>query len=68
VGVENPPAFAWGNSSVADWLDDIRTRIGKIQIGEKRKKLEALEERLNKVISPELRAKMELDAIAAELS
>lgn len=66
LAVESPPAFEWGGYPVSDWFNDIRTRIGKIQIGEKRKKLEALEARLNAIISPELRAKMELEAIAAE--
>ena len=67
LGVENPPDFTWGDFPVADWLEDLKLRIGKIQIAVKRKKLEALEERLGKIISPELRAEMELEAIASEL-
>ncbi len=67
LGIEAPPEFTWGNSSVADWVDDLKTRIAKIQIGAKKKKLETLESRLNLIISPELRAKLELEAIAAEL-
>lgn len=67
LGVENPPEFVWGNSPVADWIEDLKARIGKIQIAVKKKKLEALEGRLNAIISPELRAKLELEAIAAEL-
>ena len=61
------PDFIWQNFSVADWLEDIKTRIDKIQIADKRKKLETLEKRLNKVVSPELRAEMELEAIEEEL-
>lgn len=61
------PAFTWCGFSAADWLADIKTRIDKVQIASKKKKLEELEKRLNAVISPELRAQMELDAIAAEL-
>lgn len=61
------PRFEWGGSSVDDWLHDIRLRIGRLQLADKRKKLEALESRLNAVVSPELRAKLELEAIAAEL-
>lgn len=41
--------------------------MDKIQIQDKRKKLEKLESRLEKIITPELRAKMELEAITAEL-
>jgi hypothetical protein len=67
LAVDNPPKFEWGGYSTADWFSDIRTRIGKIQIADKRKKLEILETRLNAIISPELRAKMELEAIASEL-
>lgn len=67
LGVDAPP-FTWSGFSVSDWLSDIRTRINRIQIDSKKKKLAALEERLNKIISPELRAEMELEAIAAELS
>ena len=66
LGIEAPP-FTWSTFKVSDWLQDIKTRITKIQIFDKKKKLESLEARLNKIISPELRAKMELDAIAAEL-
>ena len=64
--VESPP-FEWTGFSVKDWLEDIKTRIDKLQIQSKKKKLETLENRLNKIVSPELRAQMELDAIAAEL-
>lgn len=67
LGVDNPPDFTWSNFSLQDWLEDLKTRLTKIQIATKRKKLETLEERLNKVISPELRAQMELDAITSEL-
>lgn len=67
LGVDNLPPFVWGNSPVADWLADIKTRLDKLDVAAKRKKLELLEERLNKIVSPELRAKMELEAIASEL-
>ena len=65
--IEAPP-FMWLGFSVEDWVDDIKTRIAKIQISSRQKKFEMLEERLNKIISPELRAKMELEAISKELS
>lgn len=68
LGVENAPQFTWMSFTVADWIEDIKTRIAKIQIATKKKKLELLESRLNAIISPELRAEMELEAIAGELS
>ena len=67
LGVESVPDFMWDNSSVVDWLADIKSRINQVQIASKKKKLEALEARLNAVISPELRAEMELEAIEALL-
>lgn len=67
LGVENPPEFTWNGFTLKDWLDDLKAKIAKIQIESKKRKLAALEERLNKVISPELRAEMELEAIEAEL-
>lgn len=66
LGVE-APAFTWSGYAVSDWLSDLKLRINKIQIASKKKKLETLETRLNAIISPELRAQMELEAIASEL-
>jgi hypothetical protein len=68
LGVENPPPFKWNGFSLEDWLEDIKTRINKIQIAAKKTKLADLENRLNKIISPETRRKMELEAIAKELA
>lgn len=61
------PSFTWAGYPLEDWLSDIKSRIAKIQIATKRKKLEVFENRLNSIISPELRAEMELEAIASEL-
>jgi hypothetical protein len=66
MGVE-APAFTWDGFKVADWIEDIKARINKVQIVSKKTKLEELEARLNKIISPELRAELELEAIAGEL-
>ncbi len=66
MGVE-APAFTWNGFSVADWIEDIKARVSKVQIASKQIKLEELESRLGKIISPELRAELELEAIAGEL-
>ena len=66
LGVDAPDFQIQGYSS-EDWISDIKDRIAKIQIATKRKQLEALETRLNGLISPELRAQLELQAIEAEL-
>lgn len=59
--------FVWDGYSFEDWQHDIKLRINKLQIDSKKKKLAALESRLDKVISPELKQKMELEAIEKEL-
>lgn len=68
LGVDDVPSFTWSGFSVADWVEDIKTRIDQIQIASKKKKLETLESRLSAIISPELKAELELQAIADELS
>lgn len=67
LAVENPPAFMWSGYTVGEWLDDLKLRVAKIQITAKRNKLDALEGKLNAILSPEQKAALELDAIAAEL-
>ncbi len=66
--VTQPPSFEWNGFSSTDWLDDIELRINKSQITAKKKELEQLESRLNSIISPELRAQMELEEIERQLS
>jgi hypothetical protein len=66
LNVDTVPDFQWDGYTVAEWLEDIKTRINKVQIAAKRSKLE-LESRLKKIISPELQAELELEAIAGEL-
>jgi hypothetical protein len=69
LGLDTPyPDFTWLGFGVSDWIEDIKVRVSRIQVNVKQAKLEALEKRLNSVISPELRAQMELEAIANELS
>lgn len=66
-GLESPPEFTWDGFTVDQWLNDLKLKITKIQIVTEKEKLEALEKRLNKIISPEKRAEIELEAIEAEL-
>ena len=65
--VKDAPDFDWAGFSVEDWISDIKARIDKIQITSKKKSLEKLEKRLNAIVSPELRAEMELQSIEEEL-
>ena len=59
--------FSWLGFKADEWKSDFQTRINQIMIQEKRKELAELEARLNAIISPELRAEMELEAISAIL-
>lgn len=59
--------FRWMGFTFEDWASDVKTRIDKIQITNKKKDLEILEGRLDKILSPELKAQMELDAITKAL-
>lgn len=59
--------FEWHGYSTETWKVDIQARINKIQIEKKKKELEALEKRLDNILSPELKAEMELEAIMKEL-
>lgn len=65
LGVDTP--FSWHGYSTDQWRLDIQARIDKIQIEKKKKELEALEKRLDAILSPELKAEMELEAITKEL-
>lgn len=67
LGITTPPPFTWQGHSYDDWLHDLRLRVAQIQISQKRDQLKTLEERLNAIITPELRAQMEIDAITKEL-
>jgi hypothetical protein len=56
--------FTWLGFTVDEWKSDFQTRVNQISIQEKRKELAEIEARLNAIISPELKAQMELDAIS----
>ena len=53
----------WLNYSIDDWKEDLKTRIDQLQIDKKEKELEELDARVNKLVSPEQRRAMELEAL-----
>lgn len=59
-----PYEFTWLGFKIDEWKDDFQTRVNQISLKEKVKELAEIESRLNAIISPELRAKMELEAIS----
>ncbi len=65
LGTEIP--FRWIGFTFEAWVTDIKTRVAKVLITDKKKALEILESRLDKVLSPELKAQLELESISKEL-
>lgn len=59
--------FNWMSFSREDWEADIKTRVTKIQITTKKKEFESLEARLNSILSPEMKAELELAEIEKAL-
>src|SRR5690606_32029610 len=59
--------FQWQGHSLDAWTHDIKTRIDQIMVIENQKKLDSLQKRLDVLISPELRAKLEIEQIQKEL-
>ncbi len=56
--------FRWLGYTLAEWKSDIQTRVSKLDLVSKKKDLEDLENRLNKLeITKEMREEMELVAI-----
>lgn len=59
--------FKWFGFTLEEWAYDIKTRVDKINITLKKDKLEILESRLNKLMSPELKVELELEEIKKSL-
>lgn len=68
LGVENPPKFTWQGFTLDEWKHDVKALMDKQLIATKKDKLESMEKRLNALVSPEQRRKLELEAIQAEMS
>ncbi len=60
--------FKWGGFTVEEWTVDFKTRLGKINIANKKKELADLEARLSKHISQDKKDEMDLADIAKKLS
>ena len=68
LSVENVPKFTWMGFEFDKWECDIKNKISRIQINEKKSKLNQLETKLNQLMSVELKTKLSLDEITSELS
>lgn len=60
--------FTWLGFSVDEWTTDLKTRVSVLQLAKRKAELKELEERVNAIVSPELRRKMEVDALEKLLS
>lgn len=67
LSVIDPPVYTHQGYTMDEWMHDIDIRIKKLQIKSKKDRLEKLEARLNNLISPELKAQLELEEIQKEL-
>lgn len=66
LGVEY--SFTWLGFSLEEWKSDFQTRVNQISIQERKRELAEIEARLNAIISPELKAKMELEVLTELLN
>lgn len=53
--------------SVDDWFNDFQKRLATINIREEEKQIELLEQRLNQVLSPEERRRIEVELLLKEI-
>jgi len=65
-GVSEP--FTWLGFTVEEWSTDLKTRANILQSAKLKSELIAYEARLDKILTPELRAQMEIDSITADLA
>ncbi len=53
---------------IKDWKSDLKSRAAQLTLKQKQKDLETLEARVNKLVSPDQRREMELEALQQELA
>lgn len=64
---EKEAPFKWLGFTFDQWVSDIQTRINGLRIKSKRDELAKLEERVNALVSPEQRRKIELEKLMKEI-
>jgi len=60
--------FTWLGFTIEEWFADLKTRGNILKVGKLKAELDVLETRLDKVLTPELRRQMDLEALEAELN
>lgn len=59
-----PADLTWLGYSITDWKTDLKSRAAQLSIDEKQREMEALDRRVNKLVSPDQRREMELEALS----
>lgn len=62
-----PYEFSWGGFQEKCWLDDIKNRIGVINLRKKKAELKEIKDVLNSLLSPEAKKMKQLEEIAKRL-
>lgn len=58
-----PADLTWLGYPIADWKDDLKARALQLSIEAKKREIDELDARVNKLVSPEQRRDMELEAL-----
>ncbi|KKK46848.1 hypothetical protein LCGC14_3161130, partial [marine sediment metagenome] len=58
-----PADCEWLGYPIVDWKEDLKTHAAQLSIKAKQKEIEALDNRVNKLVSPDQRREMELKAL-----
>jgi hypothetical protein len=53
--------------TIADWCHDLKARADQLSIEAKKRELDELDKRVNKLVTPDQRREMELEVLKAEL-
>lgn len=68
VRLDRPVNMSVQGHTIDHWFEDLQKRLAVINVREEEKQLEQLEQRLNQVLSPEERRRIEVELLARELN
>jgi hypothetical protein len=63
TATEADAGLSWMAYSIQDWLADLKSRVAQLTIEQKQAEVKALDARVNKLVSPDQRRSMELEAL-----
>lgn len=65
--LSKPQSFKWNGYTVNEWKEDIAMRINILNVSKKKLQLTEMENKLNSLVSPEEKRRLEVEALAAAL-